>query len=149
MTADDARAIVAANRYLTLATADAGGRPWASPVWFATSDCRDFVWVSHPNARHSLNIAVRPEVALVIFDSHVQPGHGEAVYMSARAQELVDEEAAHGLELFSAECVAQGLPVWTLEQVASGARHRLYRAHANEHFVLGERDERVPVELER
>ncbi len=147
MTADDARAIVAANWYMTLATADAGGRPWASPVWFATRDCHDFVWVSHPDARHSLNIAARPEVALVIFDSRVQPGQGQAVYMSARAQELAGEEAAQSLELFSSECVAQGLPAWTLEQVAPGARHRLYRARADEHFVLNDRDERVPVEL--
>jgi nitroimidazol reductase NimA-like FMN-containing flavoprotein (pyridoxamine 5'-phosphate oxidase superfamily) len=147
VTADDARAVVAANRYMTLATADAGGRPWASPVWFATRECRDFVWVSHPDARHSLNIAARPEVALVIFDSHVEPGHGQAVYISARAQELAGEEVAQGLELFSAECVAQGLPAWVLEQVAPGALHRLYRARADEHFMLGERDERVPVAL--
>ena len=29
------RAIVDANRYTTIATADEDGRPWASPVWFA------------------------------------------------------------------------------------------------------------------
>lgn len=132
---------------MTLATADAEGRPWASPVWFATHDCREFVWVSRPDARHSLNIAARPDVALVIFDSHVPPGQGKAVYMSARAEELADDDAARGLEVFSAECVAQGLPAWTREQVGPGGRHRLYRARASEQFVLNERDERVAVEL--
>ncbi len=29
------RAIVDGHWYMTLATADASGRPWASPVWFA------------------------------------------------------------------------------------------------------------------
>ena len=33
-----ARSIIQANRYLTLATADQDGLPWASPVWFATVD---------------------------------------------------------------------------------------------------------------
>ena len=29
------RSIVDGSWYLTLATADASGKPWASPVWFA------------------------------------------------------------------------------------------------------------------
>jgi nitroimidazol reductase NimA-like FMN-containing flavoprotein (pyridoxamine 5'-phosphate oxidase superfamily) len=37
------REILAANRFMTLATADAGGTPWASPVWFATEDGRELV----------------------------------------------------------------------------------------------------------
>ena len=39
MTDDNAatvRAIIDANRYMTLSTADASGLPWVSPVWFAT-----------------------------------------------------------------------------------------------------------------
>ena len=59
--------------YMTLATADADGVPWASPVWYATEDGRDFYWVSDPGARHSRNIAQRPEIAIVIFDSTVTP----------------------------------------------------------------------------
>jgi predicted pyridoxine 5'-phosphate oxidase superfamily flavin-nucleotide-binding protein len=31
----EARRIVSENSYLTLATADADGTPWANPVWFA------------------------------------------------------------------------------------------------------------------
>lgn len=30
-----ARGVVDANRYMTLGTADASGRPWVSPVWYA------------------------------------------------------------------------------------------------------------------
>ena len=30
-----ARRIVETNMYMTIATADADGRPWVSPVWFA------------------------------------------------------------------------------------------------------------------
>ena len=40
------RAIVDANQYMTLATADPAGVPWASPVWYAVADYREFFWVS-------------------------------------------------------------------------------------------------------
>ena len=33
--AQTARDIIEASRYLVLATADAAGRPWSSPVYFA------------------------------------------------------------------------------------------------------------------
>jgi pyridoxine/pyridoxamine 5'-phosphate oxidase len=146
MTVEDAMAIVDANAYLTLATADADGTPWASPVWFATVDYRDFYWVSKPGARHSRNIAARPEVAIAIFDSTVPPNQASAVYMPAVAVELSGAEAERGLEIFSGRSVASGLPAWTMEQIGPEARHRLYRATAREHFVLNERDERIRVE---
>jgi pyridoxine/pyridoxamine 5'-phosphate oxidase len=146
MNAHDAKTIVDANAFMTLATADAAGTPWASPVWFATVDYRDFYWVSKPGARHSRNIAARPEVAIVIFDSQVQPYQASAVYMPAVAAELEGAEAESGLEIFSGRSVASGLPAWTVEQIGPAARHRLYRATAREHFVLNERDERIRVE---
>lgn len=68
-----ARALIDRSQYLTLATGDAAGRPWVSPVWFAHEDYREFLWVSRPDARHSLNIEARAAVALVVFDSTVAP----------------------------------------------------------------------------
>ena len=61
--------IIEASRYLVLATADKAGRPWSSPVYFAHIGFTEFFWVSSPDATHSRNIAVRPEVGIVIFDS--------------------------------------------------------------------------------
>jgi pyridoxine/pyridoxamine 5'-phosphate oxidase len=83
-----AREIVESNLYVTLATADAEGRPWASPVWFAHEGYRDFLWVSRPEARHSRNLAARPELALVIFDSPAAPRDATAVYVERRGGEL-------------------------------------------------------------
>lgn len=37
-----ARAIIDANRYMTLGTADETGLPWVSPVWFAPSGYSEF-----------------------------------------------------------------------------------------------------------
>lgn len=139
-----ARAVMDANRYMTLGTADEDGVPWVSPVWFATSDEREFFWVSSPEARHSRNIAARPEVSIVIFDSQVLPGSAEAVYMSAVAGQVVDDVDA-GLEIFNARGEVQGLRPWTRDDIQAPAKHRLYRAVASEQFLLGARDERIPL----
>ena len=85
-----ARRIIDANRYLTLATADADGRPWVTPVWFAPEGYTDFIWVSRPSTRHSTNIAVRPGVGIVVFDSTVAIGQGQAVYIEAVAEQIAD-----------------------------------------------------------
>ena len=60
--AQTARDMIEASRYLVLATADATGRPWSSPVYFAHIGFTEFYWVSSPEVTHSRNIAVRPEV---------------------------------------------------------------------------------------
>jgi hypothetical protein len=127
--------------YMTLATADADGVPWASPVWYATEDGRHFYWVSDPNARHSRNIAERPEIAIVIFDSTVTPGDADAVYLAARAEPV----GTDGIEIFGRCSQAQGLEVWTAENVTAPAKHRLYRATVTEAFRLGAGDERIPL----
>ena len=139
-----ARSIVDSNRYMALATADEHGRPWASPVWYAPVEYREFLWVSSPEARHSRNLALRPELAIVIFDSH-EAGGWKAVYMVAVAEELsdVDEE----IRIYSRHGEAQGLRAWAREDVLPAARHRLYRATVSEHFVLDPHDQRIPVDL--
>jgi nitroimidazol reductase NimA-like FMN-containing flavoprotein (pyridoxamine 5'-phosphate oxidase superfamily) len=142
-----ARAIVDANRYLTLATADEAGVPWATPVWYAAVDGREFLWASRPEARHSRNVAARAQVAIVIYDSTVPVGGAQAVYVAAEAHELTGAEVDRGIAAYSAEGEAQGLEPWTREHVQPPAPLRLYRAVAHECFVLGSGDERIPVEL--
>ena len=39
-----ARALIDANLYVTLGTADADGVPWVSPVYFATDGYAEFYW---------------------------------------------------------------------------------------------------------
>ena len=47
-----ALSIIDDNQFMTLATADTDGAPWASPVWYAQHH-RDFYWVSSPGAQHA------------------------------------------------------------------------------------------------
>jgi hypothetical protein len=142
-----AKAIVDANQYMTLATADKDGRPWASPVWFATVDYREFFWVSSPEARHSRNIAIRPEVAIVIFDSTQSPGTGQGVYVAAAAAPVADAEIDRGIAIFSGVSEAKGAGAWSRADVEPPAPLRLYRATAVAHYVLSAGDERLAVEL--
>ena len=140
-----AKAIVDANLYMVLGTADAEGRPWVTPVYFAADAYRDFYWVSSPEARHSRNLAAREEVAIVVFDSSVPIGGAQAVYLSGVAQELVGDERDHGIHVFSRRSVSHGAGPWTIADVEAPARLRLYRATAVEQDVLGPGDRRVPV----
>ena len=146
MTNDDiARAILDAGIYVVLATANADGVPWASPVWFATEDYRELYWVSYPGTRHSQNIAVRPHIAMVVFDSTVPSGNGQAVYTTASAELLSDPAAVeHGIGVFSRESVRQGSEEWGLDQVTAEARLRLYRASVQEYSIL---DPDIPLDV--
>jgi Pyridoxamine 5'-phosphate oxidase len=140
-----ARRLVETNRYLTLATADADGRPWASPVWFAPFGDDAFLWVSDPEARHSRNIAARPEVAIVLFDSTVPVGGAEALYCDAVAEQLSGPALGEGIAAFSRHSEARGAKAWGPDDVSPPARLRLYRATVTSQSVLGPGDRRLPV----
>ncbi|GAA1832751.1 hypothetical protein GCM10009836_08590 [Pseudonocardia ailaonensis] len=145
--AGEARRVLAANAYLTLATADRDGRPWATPVWFADRDCREFVWVSRPGARHSLNIAARADVGIVVFDSTVAVGGAAAVYVEALAEQVGPDRLADALAVYNRRTQEQGIGSWGEADVTGAARFRLYRAQATRVHVLDEHDGRVEVGL--
>ena len=142
-----ARGIIDANLYMTLATADLEGRPWASPVYYAVDGYREFVWVSAPDATHSRNLAARPQIAIVIFDSTQPINTGRGVYMSAHADPVADPEIDRALEIFSERSVAHGGDVWTRAHVEPHDRFRLYRATASDYSVIGPGMPRAPVSL--
>jgi nitroimidazol reductase NimA-like FMN-containing flavoprotein (pyridoxamine 5'-phosphate oxidase superfamily) len=142
-----ARAIIDSNLYMTLGTADEAGRPWVSPVYYAHERYAEFYWVSSPEATHSRNIASRPEVSLVIFDSQAPIGTGQGVYVSAIAEELTGADLDKGIAVFSRRSQGHGASEWTRDDVLPPARHRLYRATATEHSVLGEQDRRTLVSV--
>jgi pyridoxine/pyridoxamine 5'-phosphate oxidase len=150
MDLEGARAIVDDNSYMTLATADANGVPWASPVWFAHDDHEAFLWISRPGSRHSQNIAARREIAIVIFDSTVAPDDRNAVYIDAVAAIVPDAELADAVGVYAERSVARGLDAFAREDVSGDAPWRLYRARASAVYVLeDEHDVRVAVHLAR
>jgi nitroimidazol reductase NimA-like FMN-containing flavoprotein (pyridoxamine 5'-phosphate oxidase superfamily) len=144
---ETAKAIVDASLYMVLGTADENGHPWVSPVYYAPVDYREFIWVSRPETLHSHNLAARPEVSIVIFDSSVPIGNGQGVYMAANAEEVSGEARVAAMEAFSRRSLGHGGREWTLADVESPADFRLYRATASAHYVLGSIDRLVAVDL--
>jgi uncharacterized protein YhbP (UPF0306 family) len=139
--------VIDANRFMTLATADGHGTPWANPVWFATDDHRRFLWVSSPQTRHSRNIEARPEIAIVIYDSRTTPADRQAVYLEAVAQQVSADDLADAIEIFSRTSVDQGLSAWSREDVTEPRLFRMYDAIATQHWILGETDVRIPAPM--
>jgi pyridoxine/pyridoxamine 5'-phosphate oxidase len=142
-----ARELIDSVQYMTLATSDEAGVPWASPVWFAHEGYQRFLWVSKPDARHSRNLGAHPEAGIVIFDSTVPMGTGQAVYVETTVDELHGDDEERGIEIFSARSQANGGPAWAVNDIRAPAPLRLYRATASAHYVLGANDERVAVTL--
>jgi hypothetical protein len=149
---DVAREIIDANLYMVLATADENGRPWASPVYFANAGYTEFIWVSSPEATHSCNIARRPDVGIVIFDSRVPIGTGQGVYMTAVAEAVEPVGIERAIDVFSRRSLAHGGVEWTTADVQTEGESaiRLYRATAAAHSILakdGRPDHRIPADL--
>ncbi|MER7419546.1 pyridoxamine 5'-phosphate oxidase family protein [Micromonospora peucetia] len=144
-----ARAVVDTNLYMTLGTADESGTPWVSPVCFVAARYREFYWASTTQAMHSRNLAVRPELSIVIFNSEVAPYQGRAVYLKAVGEELSGAELDAGIAIYNGPAVARGVSLLERRDVEGSAPHRLYRATVTQHYTLDPegRDHRVPVEL--
>jgi uncharacterized protein YhbP (UPF0306 family) len=142
---DRFRRVIDANLYMTLGTADEAGSPWATPVYFAHTNYREFVWVSKTGARHSRNIAARPQVGIVVFDSHAPISTGGGVYMAATAEQLLGDDREPALAVFSERTVSHGGEPFGVADVEPPSEVRLYRAIATEHWVLDSRDYRQPV----
>lgn len=130
-----AEQIVDEVRYVVLATADATGVPWASPVYFAHRGLGELYWVSRPTSTHSANVETRPEVGWVVFDSRIEVGAGRGVYARAVVEALAGDELVEALAVYTQRSLADGAGAWD-EQRLEAAGFRLYRARTTELSVL-------------
>lgn len=79
---------------MTIASADAKGKPWVSPVAYAIDSDFNFYWVSDVEALHSVNVRGRGTVALSIWD--VIDGRTVGLYVDALAHEAQSDEVERG-----------------------------------------------------
>ena len=123
-----ARQLIADTPYLTLATADASGKPWSCPVYFAPDQVFTLYWVSFKQTVHSANIRVRPQVGISILGE--PPGHeGEGVYFEAVAAELHElTEVERAIEVRRTRPQDSKFAVTAPEDVLGDAAWRIYRA---------------------
>ena len=121
-----ARNVIDANHYMTLGTQSADGRMRLSPVYYTAARYTDFYWLSSPEARHSRNVAEHPGVELVIYDSTAAVGEGRAVYVTATARRIGDEEVGDVIgEAFLARA---GARAFGADELRGDADLRLYVA---------------------
>ena len=74
-----------------------------------------------------------------MFDSQQPAGTGQAVYVSATAEELADEDIGRGLEVYPGPPERGGRPMEPAD-VQPPSAYRLYRARVSEHSILCPRD---------
>jgi hypothetical protein len=141
-----AKETIDSNRYMTLGTADEAGHPWVSPVFYAARGYAEFYWMSSPEVAHSQNLARRPQVSIVIFDSQVVPGNARPVYMSAVAEMLSGADVDRGLDVYPGAAERGGRPV-NADELQPPAVYRLYRATVSQHSVLCPRSKGLPCTL--
>lgn len=128
------RGVVDGNRYMTLGTVGTDGLPRLSPVYFTHDGYTAFYWVSSPDAQHSHNVLRRPEIAIVIFDSSVAPSATEAVYLTATAQQIPEEELGVECEV-AFRAVGGGARAFAPDELSGAAALRLYRATVTSYAV--------------
>ena len=123
-----ARRLIEATPYLTLATADASGKPWSCPVYFAHDQAFALYWVSFRQTVHSANIRVRPQVGISILGE--PPDHeGAGVYFDALATELHElAEVERAIEVRRTRRQDTKFAVTSPGDVLGDAAWRIYRA---------------------
>ena len=131
---ETARQVLDDVHYLTLGTTEPDGRPRVSPVYVTWDGPRAFYWVSSPGSKHSRNIADRPAVAAVVYDSTVPPGQGRAVYLTATAGEVPEvdlpEQCARAFRRLS-----EGARAFEPADLSGTAALRLYHGVVERHEV--------------
>lgn len=89
---DQAKACEADATGMTLATADAEGRPAARIVLLKNFDARGFVFYSHTDGRKGAELAANPQAALLFWWPHVGEA-GIEVRVEGDTERVSDEEA--------------------------------------------------------
>jgi hypothetical protein len=128
-----ARRVIDRNLYMVLGTLDPDGQPRLSPVFYTAARYQDFYWVSVPDAHHSHNVAQRPDVRIVVFDSSLLPSATEAVYITAAARAVPEDVLAAVVdEAFRTD---GGAVRFTPDDLRGDAALRLYVARATAYEV--------------
>jgi Pyridoxamine 5'-phosphate oxidase len=143
--ADIVRKVVDDNVYMVLGTADRVGRPWVSPVFYAADAYRDFYWISSPEVVHSRNLATRPDVSIVVFDSKAPVGAGgaRAVYMAATATEVAEGDVDRALAVYPGAAERGGRELDATD-LRPPAPYRLYCASVTDYSVVCPRPAGTP-----
>lgn len=121
-----AKDIIEKNLYITLATVGKDGLPWISPVYAASDEDYNFYWASAKNSKHSLNIKNNNAISFVVFDSSVQWGRSQGVYVQAKVFELTEERDI--LQAFKYRYKRINKKERSVKEFLNDAPRRIYKA---------------------
>jgi uncharacterized protein YhbP (UPF0306 family) len=97
----DLLGILFENKFMSLATADASGVPWISPLVYACDEKLRFYWVSAHEARHSVNVGSNARAALAIYDSRQKPNIKiQGFYAEGSVETLYEQELEQATRVF-------------------------------------------------
>lgn len=131
---ETAKHVIDSNKYLTLGSVLDDGTPWVTPVYYTPDGYHRFYWASNPDSVHSRNIAARPRVRIVVFDSSVRIGGAEAVFMDAEAGLVPEAELADAATLYGGRFPE--LRQYGVDELTAPNTLRLYQADAVNHEIL-------------
>ena len=130
--------LLSGNKHMTIASVDADGHPWASPVFFAP-DNETLYWVSAKNARHSKNLRANPRLSIVIFETGDRT---DALYIEAEAAELNDPgDVAAGIVVMRRRPQPERWTIKDANDVTGDALWRIYRAVPKQLYLREEATE--------
>lgn len=89
---DKVRQILQAVLYCNVATVCEDGTPWNTPVFFGYNKTLKLFWRSWTESVHSLNLTMRPQAFVTVYDSGVAWGKGEGVYIQGTVNTLEDKK---------------------------------------------------------
>ena len=93
-------AIIAANRYLTLATCN-NNEVWAATLCYVyCNKAQEFYFYSALNSVHAKHIAFNPNVSVCIYDSQKPSEEAEGLQMSAKAEMVGDDALEEILDFY-------------------------------------------------
>lgn len=95
-----AREIFDTNQYMTIASSNKQGEPWASAVVYAFDKNSNLYFLSLPSSKHSQNIKGNKNVVVTIFDSHQLWGQGVGLQVEGWGSEVNISESAEALKIY-------------------------------------------------
>ena len=96
-----ARDLVEASTLCAIATVAPDGGPYVNTAYFACMNDFRLVWLSHPDARHSQNLAERTRAAIVVYDSSQNWGKPDrGIQLFGEAREVGGSEAYEAARVY-------------------------------------------------
>jgi uncharacterized protein YhbP (UPF0306 family) len=133
--------ILRTERFLTLATVNRSGFPWASPLLYGYDAELTLYWSSAIASRHSVNLdETQGRCAVTMFDSHASPGKIAGLFLTGVAGLVSENQVAQAMEhLFDR---MDQRPHRTAADYLGDSPRRFYQFQPREIWLTGDR---VPV----